>query len=106
MITNKDVKLTWNQLRELFMAYNNIRTDTGNTPGKKEPLHAVVVFKSSNWPDGVYDLESRSYHCTSNNKCFYDYCSGYSCFAESLAGDDPYVDITKYDWEIDYCYLL
>ncbi len=48
MITNKDVKLTWNQLRELFMAYNDIRTDTNNAPGNKEPLHAVVVFKSSN----------------------------------------------------------
>lgn len=106
MITNKDVKLTWNQLRELFMAYNDIRTDTNNAPGNKEPLHAVVVFKSSNWPTVQYSLESRSYHCTSANKCFYSRAAGYSCYANSLDGDDPRVDITKYDWEIDYCYLL
>ena len=46
-MTNKNVKLTWGQLRDLFMAYNDIRTDTNNAPGTKPALYGVVVFKSS-----------------------------------------------------------
>lgn len=104
---DKVVKLSWEQLRLLFMKYNDMKTydDDGNRE-KKEPLHAVVVFKSSNWPDENYSLESRSYRISSDSKCFYSYMGGNSCRAASLDGSDPCVDITKYDWDIDYCYLL
>lgn len=102
--TNKDIKLTWEQLRELFMTWNKIPGQDGH-PGLKEPLHAVAVFSSENWPDDKYSLESRSYRFTSDNKVFKDNY-GCSCYAGSLDGSDPWVDIMKYDWKIDYCYLL
>lgn len=100
---NKDIKLTWNQLRDLFMAWNKISSVQG-APGLKEPLHAVVVFKESNWPDVQYSLEARSYHITSDNKAFRE---SLSCayYGEALDGSDPRVALHRYDWEIDYCYL-
>lgn len=106
---NKNVKLTWEQLVAIFMLYNSFKNNTEgkfNGDNEKKPLHGVVVFKSSNWPDKNYSLESRSYQCTSNNKVFKDWCIGSSCFCSSLDGTDLHVDIVKYDWEVDYCYLL
>ena len=98
-------KLTWDQLRDLLLKYNDIRNE-GGCLGYIKPLHAVAVFSSNNWPDENYSLESRSYKFSSDNKAFKSCMSGYSCFAEALDGTDPRVDITKYDWEIEYCYLL
>ena len=71
-----------------------------------KPLYAVAVFSADNWPDKDYPLESRSYKFSCDNKAFHSYCGGYSCFASSLDGSDPRVDLTKYDWKVDYCYLL
>lgn len=102
---NKEVRLTWNQLRKLFMAYNSIKDDTNNAPLSKEPLHAVIVFKPSNWAGKYCALESISYHCQSDNNCFYEWSISRSCYCDALDGSDPHVDISKYNWEIDYCYL-
>lgn len=104
-MTNKNVKLTWGQFRDLFMAYNDIRTDTNNAPGTKPALYGVVVFKSSNWPDKNYALDSRSYLVDSKQNAFDKNMFSNSCFAKSLDGSDPYVNLAWYDWEVDYCYL-
>ena len=42
-------------------------------------LTGVIVFKSSNWPDQDYSLESRSYQVSNQSN--------------------------YYSWEIEYCYL-
>lgn len=104
-MNNTDVKLSWNQLKVLFSAYNDFNIDDCIEKPRK-PLHAVVVFKSSNWPEHDYPLESRSYHCTSDNNCFRQYCFSDSCYCEAMDGSDPRVNIARYDWEIEYCYIL
>lgn len=101
---NGVIKLTWKQVRHMFLAFNDLKTINGPLD-MSEILEAVVVFKPSNWPGQSYSLESRSYKCNSENKCFKSYCIGRSCYAASLDGSDPRCDIAKYDWEIDYCYL-
>lgn len=98
-------KLTWKQLRDLLMQYNEIHNEVGYLYTFK-PLYAVAVFSADNWPDKDYSLESRSYKFSCDNKAFHSHCGGYSCFASSLDGSDPRVDLTKYNWKVDYCYLL
>ena len=103
--TNKDVKMTWAQLRRLFWTYNDIPAEDVFAEDR-QPLHAVVVFKASNWPDKAYSLEARSYRFTSDNNCFKSYLLSQSCYADSLDGTDVHVNLSKYEWSIDYCYLL
>lgn len=104
-VTGPAHKLTWDELRDLLLQYNDIHNQAGYL-GYMKPLEAVIVFSSNNWPDENYSLEARSYRCSSDNKAFRRSMSGYSCYAASLDGSDPRVDITKYDWEVEYCYLL
>ena len=99
-------KLTWGQLETLFTMYNETKARMDAVISQDDKLHAVVVFKASNWPDNEYSLDSRSYHITSNNKAFRSYCAGRSCYASALDGSDSHVDLLKYDWEVDYCYLI
>lgn len=103
--TNKNVKLTWEQLRNLFLEYNYYNETTQNPAINKEPLVGVVVFKASNWPDDGYTLKQRSYRCSSDNKIFHSMLYGNSCFADCLDGSEKHINIAKYDWEVDYCYL-
>lgn len=108
MTTNKKIKkLTWKQLVRLFTAYNDVKSRTNNVAlCKDSKLHAVVVFKASNWPDDDCPLDRRSYHCTSNNTCFHSDRYGKKCYASAIDGSDSHVDISKQGWEIDYCYLI
>lgn len=98
-------KLTWNELRSFLLQYNEIHNKAGYL-GLIKPLKAVAVFSSNNWPEANYPLEARSYMFSSDNKIFHNNMVGHSCYAESLDGSDPRVDIMKYNWEIEYCYLL
>lgn len=102
-------KLTYPELRKIFCDFNeanNIRTK-----GTGKSISGVIVFKSENWPDKNYSLESRSYRVSSDNKAFIGGMGGYSIFASSLDGSDPCVRLEQYmqyehgDWEVDYCYL-
>lgn len=94
-------KLTFDQLVEKMYQHNE-------TPNAK-PIQAVIVFKSSNWPDKDYSLEARSYAVSSENKYFKD-CIGNSLYGSALDGSDPCVRLDWYmndsrPWAVDYCYI-
>lgn len=98
-------KLTFAQLREKINSHNrsfNVKQQYSD----KYPLTCVIVFKSENWPDKDYSLESRSYEFRSDEKYFLPTMLGTSIFAHSLDDKDHcrldwYLD----EWKIDYCYI-
>lgn len=107
-------KLTYGELRSILYAHNNDNSIQSKGADRK-PIYGVIVFKSENWPDKDYSLESRSYRVSSDNKAFIAGMGGYSIFASSLDGSDPCVRLERYmaaehggesGWEVDYCYLL
>lgn len=69
-------------------------------------LTGVIVFKSSNWPDQDYSLESRSYQVS--NQCnYYDPTKiSRALWGHSLDGSDPECRLDYYSWETEYCYLI
>ncbi len=99
-------KLTWNQLVQMFTMFNDIKARTEPALCKDSKLHAVIVFKASNWPDDDCPLDRRSYHCTSNNSCFHSDRYGKKCYASALDGSDYHVNIAPLGWEIEYCYVI
>lgn len=102
-------KITYPELREAFYKHNEENNIT--TKGVGKPIYGVIVFKSENWPDKDYSLESRSYRVSSDNKAYIAGQGGYSIFAGSLDGSDPHVRLEQYmeyeygSWKVDYCYL-
>lgn len=106
-------KLTYAELRSILCSHNS-NNDIQSKGADKKPICGVIVFKSENWPDKDYSLESRSYRVSSDNKAFIPNMGGYSIFASSLDGSDPCVRLEAYmkaerggenGWEVDYCYL-
>lgn len=99
-------KLTFSQLCNEFSkhnAENNVKqqfTDDNRLTG-------YVVFKSSNWPEQDYSLESRTYRFASDNKYFIPEMIGNSIFANNLDGTDKCIRLEQYigHWKIDYCYI-
>ena len=68
-------------------------------------LTGVIVFKSSNWPDKDYSLESRSYR-VSNQSNYYNHNKiSHALWGHSLDGSDPMCRLDFYYWETDYCYI-
>jgi hypothetical protein len=103
-------KMTYPELRHILCKFNEDRQI--HYKGGNECIHGVIVFKSENWPDNDYSLESRSYVVSSDNKAFIPGMGGYSIFGSSLDGSDRGVRLEQYmeyeygDWKVDYCYLL
>lgn len=103
-------KLTYPELRSILYGHNE-QMKIGVKGIDKKPIYGVIVFKSENWPDKDYSIESRSYRVSSDNKAFIPGMGGYSIFASALDGSDPYVRLERYmeyeygDWKVDYCYL-
>ena len=103
-------KITYGELKKAFRDFND--TNDITTKGTGKAITGVIVFKSENWPDKDYSLESRSYKVSSDNKAFISGQGGYSIYASSLDGSDPCVRLEQYleyeygDWKVDYCYLL
>ena len=98
-------KLTTTQLFEKFAEHNekyNVRSQFDD----KNHLVGVIVFKSDNWPDKNFSLESRSYAFTSDNKFFIPGMGGNSIFARNLDGTDNIrLDWYLGQWRVDYCYI-
>lgn len=105
-MNKKKKKLTWKQLMRLFTMFNDVKARTEAVLVKDSKLHAVVVFKASNWPDDYCPLDRRSYHCTSNNTCFHSDRYGKKCYASAMDGSDSHVNIAVQGWEIEYCYVI
>jgi hypothetical protein len=102
-------KLTYPELRKIFCDFNEANEIDVKGTGKQ--IYGVIVFKSENWPDKDYSLESRSYRVSSDNKAFIPGQLGYSIFASALDGTDDGVRLERYmeyeygSWKVDYCYL-
>jgi len=104
--------ITYGELRKVLCKHNEKIEFKGED---KRPLKAVIVFRSDNWPDRDYSLQSRSYELTSDNKAFIPGMGGYSIFAASLEENSGLIRLERvmYDehggedgWRVDYCYLL
>ena len=103
-------RLTYPELRKAFCDFNEQNNIT--TKGTGKAIKGVIVFKSENWPNDNYSLESRSYEVSSDNKAFIPGQLGYSIFGSALDGTDDGVRLEQCmeyehgDWKVDYCYLL
>lgn len=99
-------KMTFDEICERF-AHHNLSHNVTSQFDDDERLTAVVVFKSENWPDKDYSLESRSYRFTSDNKYFISGMGGNSIFANSLDKSDTGIRLDWYlqEWDVDYCYM-
>lgn len=106
-------KLTYGELRSILYAHNN-DNDIQSKGSDKKPIYGIIVFKSENWPDKDYSLESRSYRVSSDNKAFIAGMGGYSIYGSAIDGSDPCVRLEcymaeerggEYGWKVDYCYL-
>ena len=98
-------KLTWNELLQTISEHNKAN-DVKSQFEDEHVLNCVVVFKSENWPDRDYSLESRSYAFRSDNKYFIPEMCGRSIYADSLDGSDRNVRLDYYlSWDVDYCYI-
>ena len=98
--------ITFAQLCNAFYKHNESTNVTSQFQDKKA-LKGVVVFKSENWPNTGYSLESRSYRFSSDNKYFISEMGGNSIFARNLDGTDNNIRLDWYlgSWKIDYCYI-
>lgn len=98
-------KLTFEEVCGRFEKHNQENNVTHQF-SDRDRLEAVIVFKSENWPDKNYSLESRSYKFVSDNKAFLpDQCSN-SIFADSLDKSDLGIRLDYVSWEEDYCYII
>lgn len=99
-------KMTFAEVCSAFYAHNEGR----NLSQFSDPnsLTAVVVFKSSNWPNNNYTEAERSYKFSSDNKYFISGMGGNSIFGYCFDGIDMGVRLDHYVrvWEIDYCYIM
>lgn len=101
-------KITFEELYWRFVNHNQESNVTSQfSDSQFNRLVGVVVFKSENWPEKNYSLESRSYKFVSDNKYFVSGLGGTSIFADSLDGTDRGVRLDCYirEWKIDYCYI-
>lgn len=102
-------KITFEELYERFVKHNEEKKVTSQySASKSNRLVGVVVFKSENWPDKDYSLESRSYKFVSDNKAFIPGMCSSSLFADSLDKSDLGVrlDHVMGNWTEDYCYII
>ena len=108
----KDIPhLTFGELCELFYKHKRENNNTRQWEDKKV-IRAVIVFKSSNWPDKEYTLEQRSYLIRSDENYFISEMGGNSLFANCLDGIDQGLRLDWYmfnnhphNWVVDYCYI-
>lgn len=100
-------KMTFEEVCDRFEKHNQ-KNNVTHQFSDRDRLEAVIVFKSENWPDKNYSLESRSYKFVSDNKYFISGLGGNSIFADSLDKSDLGVrlDWQLGHWEIDYCYII
>lgn len=98
--------ITFSQLCSIFYKHNEDANITSQFDDKNA-LMGVVVFKSENWPDKNFSLESRSYRFSSDNKFFISGMGGNSIFAYNLDNSDRGIRLDWYlpEWKIDYCYI-
>lgn len=103
--------LTFGELCDIFYKHNQENNITSQWEDKKA-IQAVIVFKSSNWPDKKFTLEQRSYLIRSDDKYFVPGMGGNSIFASCLDGTDQGVRLDWYmfhnaphNWVVDYCYI-
>lgn len=109
--TKDQPHLTFEELCYLFLRHNQENNITQQWSDQKA-IKAVIVFKSSNWPDRNYTLEQRSYLIQSDEKYFIPEMGGNSIFANCLDCTDQVVRLDWYmfdngnhNWVIDYCYI-
>ena len=95
-------KISLAELEKIFGEHNQIYDRNMD----KNPLHAVIVYKASNFPGHDYPVESLSYE-TYSNSWGWDWSKmGHARYGYCLDGTDPGVRLDWYDWDVDYCYLL
>ena len=108
----KDIPhFTFGELCELFYKHNRENHITRQW-GDYRAIQAVIVFKSSNWPDRNFTLEQRSYLVRSDEKYFIPSIIGNSLYSNCLDGIDRGVRLDLYmfnndphNWIVDYCYI-
>lgn len=102
--------MNYHELTRIFREHEN----KDHTP--KEHLTGHITF-SSFGPDVTtqYDLLSRTYAVSSNNKAFIPSMGGYSIYASSLDGSDPLVRLEQYmqeerggkdGWKVEDCCIV
>lgn len=95
------VEMTYAELSSLFSTVND---------KKLPPIDGFIVFTPESF-DVPYNLESRTYVVSSNNKAYQAGMGGYSIYASCLDGTDPCVRLEGYmrgtnSWKIEKCYMI
>ena len=105
-VKDEPAKMTYGEISDIFYNHNK-ENGIKQQFSDPNPLEAVIVFSSENWPDKDYSLESRSYKFSSDNKGFLTNMIGSSVYGESLDKSDRIrIDWYLHDWKVDYCYLI
>lgn len=104
-------RMTYQEAKEYLIRYNEQNGYT--TKGMEKHCTMIAVIDQKSFKK-EYSLESRSYEFTNDNKAFLPSNLGYSIFASSLDGTDPYVRLEQYlkeeqggkdGWIVEYCYI-
>lgn len=95
------------------MTYQKMRAYFRAAERQNQHLTGYIVFSPASF-EQEYPLESRTYEVSSDNKAYQPNMRGYSIFAASLDGSDPYVRLEQYmsselggadGWQIERCYM-
>ena len=87
------------------ISFSEMTSIMTNARKQGQKMNAVIVYSKDNW-DEEYSLEARSYVVSNASKYFDEGMISNSIVGSALDGSDPCVYLHRYNWEIDYCYLL
>jgi len=102
--TPHEVNMTYRTMKNYFRAAERVC----------QHLTGYIVMSPASF-EREYSLESRTYVVSSDNKAYQPNKGGYSIFASSLDGSDPYVRLEQYmsvelggadGWQIERCYMM
>ena len=104
-------RMNWHEAVEYMCNYNTKNGITSKGTSDKKCVMVAVISEDSF--DKEYSLDARSYRFTNDNKAFISGMGGYSIFAGSLDGTDPFVRLEQYltdegvtnGWKVDYVYI-
>ena len=98
-------KVTFSEVRQKFMEYNEDHNVRYGTPTNTPPLSAVVVYKQSNFTK-PYTEKERSYRVSSLGvKAFFIGMLVCCIFGDCLDVLEFCVRLDAYRWDLDYCYF-
>ena len=100
-------KMTWGEACEYMRKWNREHGVTVKGTSKEDTIWAVAVISEDSFKQ-PYELKSRSYAFSNDNKAFIPDMLGTSIFSYCLDGTDQGVRLDYYvhdSWKVEYVYF-